>query len=290
MGGTMRHSIRPRVGVVSTFLVPALAIASAACAARATTHRVDVGGYKLRLRCAGRGSPVVVMDAGLGNTLDTWGEVAPKVASFTRVCTYDRAGLGRSAPGPAPRTSLQIVTELETLLANARVDGPYVLVGHSFGGMNARLFAARFPEQTAGMVLVEATHEDYPARERTIMSREERTRLKSASSVAPPAAKSEFDSILESAAQVRAAGPPPDVPVVVITAAKHDWPPELNTLWMGLQDDLVHRAPRGRQIVAQKSGHNVQFEQPEIVVEAIRSLVEEARVPRGAAASKGSRR
>jgi pimeloyl-ACP methyl ester carboxylesterase len=102
-----------------------------------TEERIDVGGYRLCARCAGEGSPAVVIEAGLGEGLSEWAGVQKEVAAFARVCAYDRAGVGRSDPGPKPRTSQQMVKELHALLNNAHLDGPYVLVGHSLGGLNA---------------------------------------------------------------------------------------------------------------------------------------------------------
>src|SRR5205823_3156829 len=116
---------------------------------------VDVGGHRLYLHCAGEGQPTVLLDSGMSSTTESWTEVQPGVAAFTRVCSYDRAGLGRSDPGPAPRTGGQMVAELHALLRNAAIPGPYVLVGHSFGGLNMQLYAGRYPEDVAGMVLVD---------------------------------------------------------------------------------------------------------------------------------------
>lgn len=125
---------------------------------------VDVGGYRLHIYCLGEESPSVVIDAGAGNWSLTWRHLQPQIAQDTRVCIYDRAGLGWSDPGPQPRTSRQIVDELHTLLHSAGIAPPYVLVGHSFGGYNARVYADRYPREMAGMVLVESAHEDQWAR------------------------------------------------------------------------------------------------------------------------------
>lgn len=120
---------------------------------------VDVGGYRLHLHSMGTGGPTVVLDAGLGNIGVDWGLVQPEIAKFTRVVTYDRAGTGWSEKGPKPRTSAQIVQELHTLLHAAKIPGPYIIVGHSFGGGNAQLFAATYPTEVVGVVLVDACHE-----------------------------------------------------------------------------------------------------------------------------------
>jgi pimeloyl-ACP methyl ester carboxylesterase len=120
---------------------------------------VDVGGHRLHLHCVGEGSPTVVLDAGLGAFSLDWGAVQPQVATSTRVCAYDRAGLGWSEPGPLPRSPQQFADELHLLLTNAGVEGPYVLVVHSISGKTARLFASQHPNEVAGMVLVDARHE-----------------------------------------------------------------------------------------------------------------------------------
>jgi pimeloyl-ACP methyl ester carboxylesterase len=120
---------------------------------------VDVGGERLHIQCVGAGSPTVVLDAGLGGSSLDWSLVQPELGRTTRVCAYDRAGMGWSDPGPQPRTPSQIADELHTLLTNAGISGPYVLVGHSLAGKNVRLFALQHPEQVAGMVLVDARSE-----------------------------------------------------------------------------------------------------------------------------------
>jgi pimeloyl-ACP methyl ester carboxylesterase len=125
---------------------------------------VDVGGHRLHLWCIGRGSPVVVLEAGGAGTVLDWSRVQPEVANTTRVCSYDRAGLGWSELGPAPRSGQQIVRELHRLLHAAHVSGPYVFTGHSIGGLYVRLYASAYPQDVTGMVLVDATHEDVQTR------------------------------------------------------------------------------------------------------------------------------
>jgi pimeloyl-ACP methyl ester carboxylesterase len=125
---------------------------------------VDVGGHRLHLHCQGDGSPVVVLEAGSGNDSLSWGRLPQEIAHTTRVCAYDRAGFGWSDPGPPPRTAGRVVDELNALLVNAGERGPYVLVGFSLGGKFARLFASRYPDQVAGVVFVDAAHEDVDER------------------------------------------------------------------------------------------------------------------------------
>ena len=122
--------------------------------------RVDIGGYALHINCVGEGSPTVILDSGLSHNALVWSLVQAAIAEITKVCSYDRAGYGWSDPGPKPRTSQQIAHELYRLLQNADISGPYVLVGHSFGGLNIRLFADMYPDNIVGMILVDAAHED----------------------------------------------------------------------------------------------------------------------------------
>jgi pimeloyl-ACP methyl ester carboxylesterase len=118
---------------------------------------VDVGGYSLHINCVGQGSPTVILEAGSGLFSAQWVRVQRQVSDTTRVCAYDRAGMGWSEMGPDPRDAKQITSELHTLLGKAGIEGPYVLVGHSFGGMYMQTYAARYPEEVAGVGLVDSS-------------------------------------------------------------------------------------------------------------------------------------
>ena len=118
---------------------------------------IDVGGHRLHLSCIGSGSPTVVLEPGAGNMSSSLGWITPAVGRDTRVCVYDRAGRGWSEPADAPQDGLQIATDLHTLLQRGQVPGPYVLAGHSFGGLYVLTFAARYPDEVAGMALLDST-------------------------------------------------------------------------------------------------------------------------------------
>ena len=122
-----------------------------------TGQLVDVGGHRLHLRCTGSGSPTVVLEPGLGEASPVLSLVASQVAADTRVCVYDRAGRGWSDPADRPLDGRQTAADLHTLLHRAQVDGPYVLAGHSFGGLYALAFAAAYPNEVAGLVLIDST-------------------------------------------------------------------------------------------------------------------------------------
>jgi pimeloyl-ACP methyl ester carboxylesterase len=121
---------------------------------------VDVGGYRLKINCAGTAGSTVVLESGLGDVSPEWERVQAGIAKFSRVCSYDRAGYGGSDAGPMPRTSAVIATELRNLLQSAGEKPPFVLVGHSFGGYTVRVFNGKYPNEVAGLVLVESPQED----------------------------------------------------------------------------------------------------------------------------------
>jgi pimeloyl-ACP methyl ester carboxylesterase len=119
---------------------------------------VDVGNHSLHINCVGEGSPTVILEAANLGMSAHWVRVQQQLAQTTRVCAYDRAGMGWSEPGPEPRDARHISSELHTLLKGAGTEGPYVLVGHSYGGLYARMYAALYPDETAGVALVDSSH------------------------------------------------------------------------------------------------------------------------------------
>ena len=272
---------------------------------------VQVGEHRLHLLCMGDGGPTVVLESGLGgNSLD-WVKVQPLIAKRNRVCTYDRAGYGWSELGPLPRTSERIADELHTLLERARIPGPYILVGHSFGGYSVRLFAVHFPNETAGLILVDAAHEDqfshfkrygiarHTAGANIMISGPkmpenlpEEAREVAQSLVettdAVLALRGETLSFRRSAQQVRDSGALPDVPMVVITRGKRVWPENergdrMESIWRDLQEDLALRALPVRSSVgashlfAYESGHYIHLDEPELVVSVINDVVKAGR-------------
>jgi thioesterase domain-containing protein len=239
--------------------------------------RFDVGGYELYLRCSGTGTPTVVMDASANEDSSTWTKVESSLARRTRVCVYDRAGLGQSEPGPVPRTSQTMVDDLTTLLHVAAVPGPYVLVGHSIAGFNVQVFAREDGGDTVvGVVLIDATPPDFIAV------------LDSLGVYIPPPSDTvenpEGQDFQASASQALAAGPFPPVPLAVLThGSPGSYGPPLEDVWQELQAAQSQLSPDGHLIVARRSGHYIQNDQPRLVLRAIAQVVNQARhnAPRG---------
>lgn len=147
------------------FIYQSAAEASDRNAFAAPGQLLDVDGHQMHIVCTGEGSPTVILEAGAGAFSAIWGWIQPVVAQQSRVCAYDRAGFGWSEPGPEPRDVQQIALELHTLLGKAGVEPPYVMVGHSLGGIYVRVYNARYPGEVLGMALIDATHPDTWARQ-----------------------------------------------------------------------------------------------------------------------------
>lgn len=287
---------------------------------------VDVGGYKLHIECHGTGSPTVVMEARLGDPSLMWTLVQPQIAAMTRVCVYDRAGLGWSDSSPKPRTADIMVEELHLLLKNAAVQGPYVMVGHSTGGMLVRLFAHSYPAEVVGMVLVDAQHEDqfhrlseplqqtvkqsFAQADRTLMlyrviattgigalvpavramadnpklpspAREEVSALMVEDRKFFEAQAAEGNALFDSIDIVRAAHITSlgNIPLIVLYHGVPDsgiqgmTPVEDKEWWLGLQSELAALSPQGKLVLAERSGHYIQLDQPQLVNDAVQQVL-----------------
>ena len=266
------------------------------------------GGRKLYLECRGRGSPTVVLEAGTGDLADVWSlapfgpgrAVLPAVARFTRVCAYDRPGtyllpdeLSRSDPVAMPRSARDIVRDLRALLRAAHVPGPYVLAGHSFGGMVARLYATTYPRSIAGLVSIDAQNENFAAAYKKFLTPEQYAAA--VLNPGPPPGLEWYSDVerlsLEvSAAQMRQAQadtPLHRMPLVVLSHSKTlpnpfgfppDWPIEaLERAFQNSQKKLAGLVPGARHVIAAKSGHYIQLDQPRLVTREIHGVVREVR-------------
>ena len=256
--------------------------------------KVDVGGYSLRIDCSGAGSPTVVIDSGLGDPGDrSWTAIVPNIQVHTRICTYERAGLGQSDPPlKTPRTSLDMAKDLHTLLVNAHVDGPYVLVGHSIAGFHIRVYAGQYPQEVVGMVMVDCSHPDQESRLLALLPPETADEssglqsLRNSEAWNNPHGNVESMDFVASAAQARAVTSLHDIPLVVLSANIQ----ELDQLGIpaslaqsladdsnAMQNELAELSSNSTHIIAEKSRHYIQFDQPTLVIDAILKVVDLAR-------------
>ena len=317
----------PVLGLVALLLVapiPAVArsatpaVTSPTAASGDVAGPVDIGGgRRMYLECRGEGGPTVVLEAGYRNNAEVWDTVAlpagaagpavwPGVAAVTRVCAYDRPGtigdlghVSRSDPVPMPRTAGDIVSDLHRLLAAAQVPGPYVLVGHSLGGPVVRLYASTYPDEVAGLVLVDALPEGLWEGLQAALTPAQWDLYHQLATQAP--AGLEDDPELEwvnfeaSFAQVReaaATAPLRPMPLVVLSYGRplqSEIPPDVlppdypfdtfDRVRADHQRALATLVPGARFVVASQSGHYIQIDQPELVIEAVRQVVEAVRDP-----------
>jgi len=294
-----RHRISNRRCIQWLLASLSIGLTSVVMATELPGRHVDIGTHRLYIDCRGQGSPTVIIDAGMGGFSLEWRHVQTRLAKQVRVCSYDRAGYGHSESGPLPRTSARIADELHQLLEAAAVPGPYLLVGHSFGGYNIRRFAHDYPQDTMGLVLIDASHpaqfERFPRKNlpaafldddqshrmvtRPVMPANYPADLRReafvlmASYKARRAQGNEFRHFMKSAEQVRELELP-DVPILVLSRGRHVWPDtvygdRMERIWADLQSELGNLSNRTLHLIAANSGHSIHFDQPEAVSSAI---------------------
>jgi pimeloyl-ACP methyl ester carboxylesterase len=243
---------------------------------------LDVAGHPVQISSAGSGRYTVIFESGFGTDLRSWRKVAPEIAEVARVVSYSRAGYGASAARTEPRTLLQSSVELDQLIAAARLRPPFILVGHSYGGMLVRAFAARHPQDVAGMVLIDPSDERFaPALRKLDPARVDADDARF-DSIVPPKFKPELallKPVLDSGV-FPIAGALPDVPVVVMTSMQPVEKPEFfletpaaREVLRGLHADVARQFRDGSQMVTVNSGHSIQLEEPALVVQAIKRVI-----------------
>jgi pimeloyl-ACP methyl ester carboxylesterase len=278
----------------------AVALSLVACSSEApeTDDRfVAVDDHRLRLVCSGEGTPAVVFDAGIGAGAESWAPVVELLAPHVRACAYDRAGYGRSDPGPFPRDSRTVARELHGLVEGAGIPRPFVLVGHSLGALNAQVYATLYPEDLAGLVLLDPPPRDWIAgrefEELRAMAEEmtaEWSRAAEDAARGPGAGavrrsvflntlSSEhaemFDTSAEQALDIESFG---SLPLVVVASGVPnpmfgDNAEAFQSFWISQSRGLARRSREGRFVLAESCTHNLCADDPELVVDAILSLI-----------------
>jgi pimeloyl-ACP methyl ester carboxylesterase len=280
---------------------------------------IDVGGYKLHLACTGanvNGSPTVILETGLGSTSSAWARVQPEVAKQTRVCAYDRAGMGWSDSSPEPRDAQHIAQELHALLHNANIPGPYVLVGWSYGGLYMREYAGRYDGEVIGLVLLDSSHPDQwtstpegqaqfqanakiysvaPLLARLGVMRlmglmqpssglptpyDETLQASFAATKDWKTQSAEFLTSLTTASQVNQYRSLDNEPLFVLTATEHGTPPEQEQFWQDWQIELTSLSTNSSHQIIEGADHASFWRDPGIAkvsIAAILKVVEAAR-------------
>jgi pimeloyl-ACP methyl ester carboxylesterase len=246
---------------------------------------VDIGaGRSLFLHCVGSGSPAVVLEAGFGADASQWRDVQPDIGHDTRTCAYDRAGFGFSAAPSGIRDARDEIRDLRRLLARARIGAPYVVVGHSYGGVLARVFAHLHPTETAGLVLIDTMGLNGRSRQLAIWPESQ------ARTIRRELATTVIDGVDLAAGEALAdrlttLG---DIPLAVITAGRHNNFPRrpsslagaLEQLWGKMQDELAQLSTNSVHVVAARSNHDVppsRSGQPSIAVRGVQAVLDAAR-------------
>jgi len=234
-------------------------------------QKIDIDGIELYYEMLGEhhNGPTLIFESGYGVTLDNWNSIKDEVSKFSRMFIYDRAGIGKSEMDDRPRHSKQSVDNLRILLKKAGVKPPYVLVGHSIGGLNVRLFASKYPEEVAGVVLLDSSHEDQNIILPPLFTKEVQEAYYNQFTI-----EGSLNEIEESFEQVRTTKPFGNIPLIVVTGGLQPFhTKESMAAWMRLQGELANLSTIKQHIIVEDAGHAIHFDKPEVVIGTIRDIL-----------------
>ncbi len=262
---------------------------------------INIGFQTMYVDCLGENKPTIIVDVGIAASSASWYKIAKELSKNTRICLYDRAGYGWSDSGRGERTTATIVHELKLLVKRAEIPGPYILVGHSFGGFTARYFAAKFPEDVAGLVLVDSSHPEQIYRLSALDNQGKKPLITGRDANAPAdfseferkwyflnssrkatfAQMAELKYFKQSAYQVKHSGLLKDIPIAVLSRGIAQLP-ELNGVsleneWLDMQKDLLNLSKNSWHSIILNSGHNIYEEAPAKIIENILEVIEKSR-------------
>jgi len=237
-------------------------------------NMIDIGAYSLNVNCYGKGTPTVIFESGLGDDSGVWTLVQPEISKNTRTFSYDRAGLGNSDTGDLPRTSLDQVHELHTVLNKAKVKAPYIIVAHSIAGYNARLFAGTYPKEVSGIIFVDCSHEN---QFEDIVKRSSSKEIEIVKGQLIGEEQT-FDELLISANQVkeiRKKDALRNIPIAVLTSGHKGEKSSVITeeTWSKYQNDLVSLSDYSKHIIIEDSSHYIQKDHPQVVIDEIKGII-----------------
>ncbi len=284
-----------------TAIVSALLVFMASCTPVYEAPRdelVDVGTHRLYIHCVGAGRPTVVIDTGVGETYTSWESIIESLSHETRICAYDRAGYGQSEPGPMPRDSQRTAHELHQLLSNSGEEGPFLLVGHSLGGLNMQMYADRYPDEVTGMVLLDPSPlawmmgEGFPELRELFIKETLSLRANAAAAAESEdadiktnvayltAVASEFEEFFgrtaDEVAEIRSFG---KLPLTVAGATEPDpgfgeSATEFRQFWNEENRRLADKSEAGNFILAEGSSHHIHLDAPQFVIDAILEMMQ----------------
>ncbi|WP_280771615.1 alpha/beta fold hydrolase [Salipaludibacillus daqingensis] len=233
---------------------------------------IQISNCKLYARLVGEnnGNPTIVMDAGYGDYSQVWDTVISEISMLSNVLIYDRAGLGKSESSSNSRTSREMIKELIELLNEARIEPPYILVGHSFGGVNTRMYATEYPNEVCGLILIDSTPEDYTERFLPTMPNEfQRAYNKQF------VFEGNYNEFMQSLKQLKESRRKLNVPLIVLSAGKKaHYSEESQMLWNEMQKEICEISSNSEFIIAENSTHYIQDDEPETVIRAIKTLID----------------
>lgn len=228
---------------------------------------------KLHARLVGRKTdkPTIIMEAGYGDSSSTWDSIIKELSAISQVLIYDRAGLGKSEASPNLRTSFNMVLELRELLSEMNLEPPYLLVGHSFGGGNMRIFTSEFQSEVCGLVLVDSTPEDYRERFLPTMSASFQDTYKKQF-----VHESNYNEFMESLLELKETRVHLELPVIVLCAGKKaHYSGESQELWNIMQGEIAKISANAELIIAERSAHYIQNDEPNLIISVVKKLIDD---------------
>jgi pimeloyl-ACP methyl ester carboxylesterase len=230
----------------------------------------------------GNGSPVVIFESGLGETLQGWKTVQDSISKTTTTLSYDRIGLGKSSTTEKPRTLENLVTELNSFIEKEKIEGPFILVGHSLGGFIIRKFQNTYPEKVLGLIMVDPSHEllfetifaSKPKEQAEMM----RNGMNGFYANRPIAIQNEFKELSNAEKEMKSIILPTNIPITILASYQTPPPPfapEDIKIKKELFNNWIEDAPQTKLISTVKSGHYIHYSEPIIVIESIKAMIEE---------------